>query len=170
MKLINKSPNEIKSNCNYKYPKLSWSDTYPRQQSFPLGHVVDELKGSRVAVDAAVHVTVKVQQPHFLLLCVVWGFHLGAAGWKKVSPSLCCPVPVYRPEAWDHRSIVYKVCPVIAGDDQSRLGSDYLAKSQLWYNLPHLQCNDWLETSPWWTPHFSHQMYAAICSSDPQTD
>ena len=54
--------------------------TYPGQQGLPLGYMVDEFEGPGGAVDAAVHVTVEVQQSHLLLIAAVWSFHLWAAG------------------------------------------------------------------------------------------
>ena len=45
--------------------------------------MIDELEGSRGAMDAAVHVTIKIQESHFLVLAAVWSLHLWAAGYTQ---------------------------------------------------------------------------------------
>lgn len=57
--------------------------TYPGQQSLPLGHMVDEFQGPGRAVDAAVHIPVKVQQSHFLFFAAVRWLHLWASRDNK---------------------------------------------------------------------------------------
>lgn len=65
--------------CVLQCNSIQQRATYPGEQSFPLGNMVNELEGSGGAVDATVHVTIEVQQSHLLLLTAVRCLHLWAA-------------------------------------------------------------------------------------------